>query len=114
MTLGIIGGGIIEVGYAAYRRLNHPFCLMFPTAILIMCRAQHNMMDLFALMITGEWYPLIWLAILVGNIIGALTLSICNFDKFGSFDAYNFYHPNIGNLPRNVYQQGQGSRPWTG
>ena len=54
MTLGIIGGGIIEVGYAAYRRQHHPFCLMFPTAILLASRAQHNMMDLFAFMITEE------------------------------------------------------------
>lgn len=95
MTLGIIGGGIIEVGYAAYRRLRHPFCLMFPTAILLASRAQHNMMDLFAFMITGEWHPIIWLAILLGNIIGALTLSICNFDNFGKFDAHSYYHPNI-------------------
>lgn len=105
MTLGIIGGGIIEVGYAAYRRLNHPFCLMFPTAILIMSRAQHNMMDLFALMITGEFYPLVWLAILVGNVIGALTLSICNFDSLGHSDAHKIDSHNIGNLPHNVYQQ---------
>lgn len=83
MTLGIIGGGIIEVGCAAYRRLNHPFTLLFPTAIMLTSRAQHNMMDLFAFMITGEWHPCIWAAILLGNIIGALTLSICNFDNFG-------------------------------
>lgn len=95
MTLGIIGGGIIEVGYAAYRRLRHPFCLMFPTAILLASRAQHNMMDLFAFMITEEWHPVIWLAILLGNVIGALTLSICNFDNFGQFDAHSYYRPNI-------------------
>ena len=28
LTLGIIGGGLMEVGYAAFRRLKHPFCLI--------------------------------------------------------------------------------------
>lgn len=94
MTLGIIGGGILEVGQAAYRRTKHPFALLFPTAILILSRAQHNMMDLFAFMITKEWHPFIWFAILVGNIIGALTLSVVNFDDFGHFTE----HQNQGKV----------------
>jgi len=39
LTLGIIGGGIMEVGYAAFRKLNHPFCLMMPAAVLALVHA---------------------------------------------------------------------------
>lgn len=105
LTLGIIGGGIMEVGYAAYRRLNHPFCLMMPAAVLILAKAQHNLADLFVYMIADVWFPIIWLITLAGNIIGALTLSICNFDSQGRSDAHKKSGSNIGNLPDNIYRQ---------
>ena len=94
LTLGIIGGGLMEVGYAAFRRLRHPFCLMLPAAALVMCRAQHNLGDLFAYMIADVWHPWLWGSALLGNIIGALTLSIVNFDKFGKFTEtdYDFHN----------------------
>jgi len=109
LTLGIIGGGILEVAYAAYRKLNHPFCLMMPSAVLILIKAQHNLVDLFVYMITHVWFPFIWAATLLGNIIGALTLSICNFDSLGRSDAHrnSDLNPNMGNLPGNVYRQGK-------
>lgn len=88
LTLGIIGGGIMEVGYAAFRKLNHPFCLMMPAAVLALVKAQHNLADLFAYMIADVWFPFIWFATLVGNVIGALTLSICNFDSRGRSAAH--------------------------
>lgn len=83
----------MEVGYAAFRRLKHPFCLMLPAAALVMCRAQHNLGDLFAYMIADVWHPWLWGSALLGNIIGALTLSIVNFDKFGRFteSEYDFH-----------------------
>lgn len=88
LTLGIIGGGIMEVGYAAYRKLNHPFCLMMPAAVLALVHAQHNLADLFAYMIADVWFPFIWFTTLAGNVIGALTLSICNFDSRGRSGAH--------------------------
>jgi hypothetical protein len=99
----------MEVGYAAYRKLNHPFCLMMPAAVLALVRAQHNLADLFAYMIADVWFPFIWAATLLGNIIGALTLSICNFDNLGRSDAHrnSDLSPNMGNLPDNVYRQGK-------
>ena len=107
LTLGIIGGGIMEVGYAAFRKLNHPFCLMMPAAVLALVKAQHNLADLFAYMIADVWFPFIWFATLMGNVIGALTLSICNFDSRGRSGAHidDQTPTNIGNLPRNIYQQ---------
>lgn len=103
----------MEVGYAAFRKLNHPFCLMMPAAVLVLVRTQHNMADLFAYMIADVWFPLIWLATLAGNIIGALTLSICNFDNRGRSDAHTHSDlgSNIGNLPRNIYQQAPDLEP---
>ena len=88
LTLGIIAGGILEVAYAAYRTLNHPFCLMMPAAMLVLIRTEHNLADLFIYMITDVWYPSIWAITLLGNIIGALTLSICNFDSRGRSGAH--------------------------
>lgn len=93
LTLGIIGGGIMEVAYAAYRRLHHPFTLMMPATILTLTMAQHNMFDLFCYMIADVWHPWMWLAATIGNTIGALVLSVVNFDRFGHFrdqDDYDF------------------------
>lgn len=97
LTLGIIAGGIMEVAYAAYRRFKHPFCLMLVATVMMLVKAEHNMMDLFCYMIVDVWHPWMWLATVVGNTIGALTLSVVNFDKFGHFkdqDDYDFEGQN--------------------
>ena len=116
LTLGIIAGGIMEIGYAAYRRLNHPFCIIMPAVVMILIRAEHNLADLFVYMIADVWHPFIWFVTLLGNVIGALTLSICNFDSLGHSDVHKSsdLNPNIGNLPDNVYRQETGSKPGSG
>ena len=93
LTLGIVAGGLMEVAHAAYRRFKHPFALMLPATVMLLVKAEHNMLDLFCYMVTDVWHPWMWLATVVGNTIGALTLSVVNFDKFGHFkdqDDYDF------------------------